>query len=55
MPHLKVLSGKEVVKIFSVFGFAVFSQKGSHVKLPRVLPDESRQTLTIPNHADLDQ
>ena len=32
MPKLKVLSGKEVVKIFSEFGFEVVSQRGGHVR-----------------------
>ena len=54
MPRLKTLSGGEVLKIFSSFGFEVASQRGSHVKLRRVLPTGSRQTLTIPNHAELD-
>jgi len=39
MPKLKNLSGKEVIKILLSFGFEVASQKGSHVKLRRVLPD----------------
>ena len=54
MPKLKNLSGKEVVKIFLFFGFKVASQKGSHVKLSRILLDKSKQTLTIPNHSELD-
>ncbi|HEY4515999.1 MAG TPA: type II toxin-antitoxin system HicA family toxin [Candidatus Paceibacterota bacterium] len=29
---LKILSGQDVVKILSSFGFSVFSQKGSHIK-----------------------
>ncbi|MCD6492457.1 MAG: type II toxin-antitoxin system HicA family toxin [Archaeoglobaceae archaeon] len=33
MPKLRVLSGKEIVKILSKFGFEVVSQRGSHVKL----------------------
>jgi predicted RNA binding protein YcfA (HicA-like mRNA interferase family) len=55
MPMLKALSGKEVIKIFVLFGFIKTAQKGSHVKLARVLPDNTRQTLTIPNHAELDK
>ena len=45
MPKLRVLSGKEVVKILSKFGFEVISQRGSHVKLRRILPDGTKQTL----------
>lgn len=55
MPKLKVLSGGEAVKIFSNFGFAVASQRGSHIKLQRILPSGVRQTLTIPNHDELDR
>lgn len=55
MPKLRVLSGKEVVKILSKFGFEVVSQKGSHVKLRRVLPDGTKQTLTVPLHDELDK
>lgn len=54
MPKLKPLSGKEVIKIFLSFGFEVASQKGSHIKLRRILPDNSKQTLTVPNHPELD-
>ncbi len=55
MPKLRVLSGKEVVKILSKFGFEVVSQKGSHVKLRRILPDGTKQTLTVPLHDELDK
>ena len=33
MPKLRTLSGSEVVKIFTSFGFQIAHQKGSHVKL----------------------
>ena len=55
MPKLKILSGQEIVKIFLVFGFSVAAQRGSHIKLVRILPDSARQTLTIPNHSELDK
>ena len=54
MPKLKVLSGPEVIKIFSSFGFVVVSQKGSHVKLRRSLSD-TKQTLLIPNPKEIDK
>lgn len=53
MPKLKVLSGKDLVKIFSEFGFTIQSQKGSHIKLSRLLLDQ-KQTLVIPNHTEID-
>jgi len=55
MPKLKVLNGGEVIKIFSRFGFKIVSQRGSHVKLRRVLSDGTKQTLTIPLHEELDR
>jgi predicted RNA binding protein YcfA (HicA-like mRNA interferase family) len=54
MPKLKRLSGEEVSKVFASLGFSVVAQRGSHVKLRRVLPDGTRQTLTIPAHKELD-
>jgi len=55
MPKLKVLSGGDVVKILKEFDFDVASQKGSHVKLRRVLSDKTKQILTIPLHDELDR
>ncbi|OHA47574.1 MAG: hypothetical protein A2806_03170 [Candidatus Terrybacteria bacterium RIFCSPHIGHO2_01_FULL_48_17] len=55
MPKLKTLSGRDVLKIFVAFGFEVASQRGSHVKLQRILSGGIRQTLTIPNHEELDR
>jgi predicted RNA binding protein YcfA (HicA-like mRNA interferase family) len=52
MPKLRVLSGPDVIAILEEFGFTVFSQKGSHVKLRRATPS-SIQTLTVPNHRQL--
>ena len=46
---LKTLSGKDVVSILSSFGFSVFSQKGSHIKLKRVVIGNS-EVLIVPNH-----
>jgi predicted RNA binding protein YcfA (HicA-like mRNA interferase family) len=43
------------VKIFAVFGFEVVSQRGSHIKLRRILSDGVKQTLTVPNHRELDR
>ena len=54
MPKLKRLSGKDVIAILKQFHFAVESQKGSHVKLGRLLSSGDHQTLTVPNHAELD-
>jgi predicted RNA binding protein YcfA (HicA-like mRNA interferase family) len=53
MPKLKRLLGIEVIDILCKFGFTIHSQKGSHVKLRRVGID-GNETLTIPNHRELD-
>ena len=55
MPKLKALSGKEVIGVLEELGFSVVNQKGSHVKLKRVVDGGISQTLTIPNHSDLDK
>lgn len=55
MPKLKRLSGSDVVRIFEALGFIQVSQRGSHVKLQRQSADGSKQTLTIPNHPELDK
>ncbi len=46
---LKILSGKDVIKILKGFGFVVHDQTGSHIKLRRVMFNMN-QTLIIPNH-----
>jgi len=54
MPKAKRLSGKDVVSILRVFGFEQAAQRGSHVKLRRIINGEN-QTLTIPLHKELDR
>ncbi|MEK7536849.1 MAG: type II toxin-antitoxin system HicA family toxin [Patescibacteria group bacterium] len=54
MPKLKVLSCKDIIKVLESFDFEVISQKGSHVKLRRVIK-RIKQTLTIPDHKELDK
>ena len=48
------MSGKAVILVFKKFGFDVFSQKGSHVKLRRIV-QAGKETLTIPLHDELDK
>ena len=54
MPKLKRLSASEVVSVFLRFGFAVLSQRGSHIKMRRISQAGEKETLTIPNHRQLD-
>ena len=53
-PKLRRLSGKEVVSILNKFGFAVLTQRGSHIKLMRIGYAGDKQTLTVPSHNELD-
>ena len=54
MPKLKVLGGKDLLKIFSDFGFEEIDQRGSHIKIRRFF-NENKQTLTIPMHKEIDK
>jgi len=54
MPKLRGLSGPEAVSVLQRFGFFILLQRGSHIKLRRVTSDGEKQTLTIPNHRQLD-
>ncbi|MEO8028302.1 MAG: type II toxin-antitoxin system HicA family toxin, partial [Bryobacteraceae bacterium] len=36
-------------------GFQEFAQRGSHIKLRRLAQDGRPQTLTIPNHNEIDR
>ncbi len=49
---LRILSGKDLIKIFKEQGFVVHDQSGSHIKLRRELSG-ARQTLIIPNHSPI--
>lgn len=54
MPSLRRMSGREVIAAFRSFGFEVVGQKGSHIKLRRISNSGRRETLTIPDHRELD-
>jgi predicted RNA binding protein YcfA (HicA-like mRNA interferase family) len=53
-PRLRRLSGREVVTILGRLGFAVHSQRGSHVKLRREGSRGEKQILTVPLHDEMD-
>ena len=52
MPKPKRLSGPDIIHIFEKFGFAVESQRGSHVKLVR-FEHKNKQALLVSNHKEL--
>ncbi len=55
MPKLRVLSGKDVISILGAFGFVPAQQRGSHVKLQRIALEGLTQTLTVPDHREIDR
>lgn len=55
MPKLGVLSGQDVLRILDSFGFVVYAQRGSHVKVRRLLPSGTHQSLTVPLHREIDR
>lgn len=55
MPKLRRLTGEDLLRIFAGFDFKPVSQRGSHVKLRRLLPGGLRQTLTIVLHEEIDK
>ena len=55
MGRLKTLSGRDIVFILSNFGFHMASQRGSHIKLLRIMHDGAKHVLTLPLHDELDR
>jgi predicted RNA binding protein YcfA (HicA-like mRNA interferase family) len=51
---LKRISGREVIRIFSLLGFESIHQRGSHIKLRRITTAGTKQTLSVPLHDELD-
>ncbi len=45
MPKLRRMSGNEIIRILQGFGFEIFSQKGSHVRLQRIVNGEEQRLL----------
>jgi len=50
MPHLPVLSGRRVVKVFESFGWQVARQRGSHIIL---IKSGHIATLLVPDHGEV--
>jgi predicted RNA binding protein YcfA (HicA-like mRNA interferase family) len=51
MPRLPVVSGKELVRLFSKYGYYPDHQTGSHIILRE--EKEPHRRLTIPNHSEI--
>lgn len=52
MPKLPTPSAREVIRALSSLGFQVVSQKGSHIKMKKIAPDETRIVI-IPDHPEI--
>jgi predicted RNA binding protein YcfA (HicA-like mRNA interferase family) len=52
VPRLRVLSGREVCKIMSQYGFEKVRQKGSHIIMQKREGDTTI-TVPVPDHAEL--
>lgn len=50
MPHLPVMSGREVVRVFGSFNWRVARQSGSHIIL---IKDGHRASLSVPDHREV--
>ena len=50
MPVLPALSGKEVVRIFEIFGWSVVRQRSSHIVMTK---EGEIATLSVPNHKEV--
>jgi predicted RNA binding protein YcfA (HicA-like mRNA interferase family) len=51
-PKLPVISGEELVRVLSKFGYVSVRQKGSHVRL-RHSTEPQRQPVTVPLHTEV--
>ena len=52
MSKLPQVSGKETVKALQKIGFEIVQQRGSHIKLNRIIADET-QIVIVPNHKEI--
>jgi predicted RNA binding protein YcfA (HicA-like mRNA interferase family) len=50
MPSLPLLNGREVVKVFEIFGWKKARQKGSHIVLVK---EGQYTTLSVPDHKEV--
>jgi predicted RNA binding protein YcfA (HicA-like mRNA interferase family) len=52
MAKLPVLSARKIIKILTKAGFALVSQKGSHIKLKRTVGDKT-WIVIVPNFGEV--
>ncbi|SEO11783.1 MULTISPECIES: type II toxin-antitoxin system HicA family toxin [unclassified Mucilaginibacter] len=44
------VSGSDLVKLLSKYGYKVIRQVGSHIRMSLATTDEGAKSITIPNH-----
>lgn len=54
MTRLPRISGQEVVSILLQVGYTISGQRGSHIKMKKILPHR-KVTVIIPIHDELDR
>ena len=52
MPKLPTPSARKVIRALSGQGFQVVSQKGSHIKMKKIAPNEKRVVI-VPDHPEI--
>jgi predicted RNA binding protein YcfA (HicA-like mRNA interferase family) len=52
LPGLPVVSGKDLIRVFSKLDYRIVRQRGSHVQLKCVTP-AGEHTITIPLHDEI--
>jgi predicted RNA binding protein YcfA (HicA-like mRNA interferase family) len=52
MPKLPTPSAREIIRALSSQGFQVASQKGSHIKMKKIAPNDTRIVI-IPDHPEI--
>lgn len=49
MSKLPQVSGRETIKALQKIGFKIIQQRGSHVKLSKIIKNQ-KQTVVVPQH-----
>lgn len=52
MSKIPVISARKMVKVLERVGFVVVGQKGSHIKLKRIIRDHA-DIVIVPNHKEI--
>ena len=47
------VSGKDLIKVLSNYGYKVIRQTGSHIRMSIIIEDVSKNITIFPNHASI--